>query len=73
MMVVQGFGAPRLVEGVTYFRFAVRFRLADGTRRCWYRWSAGFPWVREETAREIETTFGHEGVRPNSIRIKRSP
>lgn len=47
----------RHVEGVPYYPFEVRFRLADGRRRRWVRWSPGYPWVRGEITRELAARF----------------
>lgn len=60
----------RMIEGVPYFRHAVRFRLASGERRRWVRWSPGFPWVREEVARELVERFGFEAIKPGSLTIE---
>jgi hypothetical protein len=62
-----------MVEGVTYRPFRVRFRLADGRRRAWVRWSPGFPWVRSEVGRELWERFGAEGVRAGSASIRELP
>lgn len=58
--------APRFVEGVPYYRHRVRFTLADGRRRSWVRWSPGYPWIREEVARELHDTFGPNGIKAGS-------
>ncbi len=60
----------RIVEGVPYFPHVVRFRLADGRRRRWVRYSPGYPWVREEVGRELMARFGAEGVRAHSCTIR---
>lgn len=41
------------IEGVTYYRFRVRFRLVDGSRRSWIRWSPGWNWVYDSIGREL--------------------
>jgi hypothetical protein len=43
----------KLVEGVPWYRFVIRFRLLSGERRRMVRWSPGEPWIREEIAREL--------------------
>lgn len=43
----------KVVEGVPYYRFAVRFRTKEGQRIRWLRWSPGPPWLFEEIDREI--------------------
>jgi hypothetical protein len=58
------------IEGVTYYPYKVRFRLADGRRRFWIRWSPGDPWVRDEIAREIAERFGLDGVKKASVTIR---
>jgi hypothetical protein len=60
----------RYVEGVPYYPHRVRFQLADGRRRSWVRWSPGFPWVREEVARELDARFGIEAIKPRSCTIE---
>ena len=61
----------RVIEGVHYHRFIVRFVLADGRRRRWVRWSPGFPWVLDEVGRELDERFGMRGVKPGSATITR--
>lgn len=58
------------IEGVRWFPFIVRFRLADGTRRRIVRWSPGFPWVRQEIARELIDRYGERGIKPRSVTIR---
>lgn len=60
----------RTIEGVPYHRFVVRYTLADGRRRRMIRWSPGFPWVREEIARELLDSVGLEGIKPGSVTIR---
>ena len=60
----------KLIENVAYRRFVVRFRLADGTRRRIFRWSPGFPWVRDEVGQELVDRFGVEGIAPRSVTIR---
>lgn len=61
--------APLLIEGVRYYPFIVRYRLADGRRRRMRRWSPGFPWVREEVARELQDRFDVTDIQAGSVRI----
>jgi hypothetical protein len=62
---------PILIEGIPYYRFRVRFRLADGRRRSWIRWSPGWPWVREEFERELAARgIEPEDIRPRSATIE---
>jgi hypothetical protein len=56
-------------EGVPYRRYVVTFRLADGRRRRWVRWSPGFPWVFSEVARELQDRFEPEDIAPKSVEI----
>lgn len=60
----------KTIENVPYHRFVVTFRLVDGRRRRWFRWSPGWPWVYEEVARELLETFGATGLWPRSCRIR---
>jgi hypothetical protein len=63
----------KMIEGVSYYRFVVRFRLADGRERRWFRWSPGHPWVRDEIGRELHAKFGADGVQPGSATIRLAP
>jgi len=58
------------IEGVPYYRFRVRYRLADGRHRVMTRLSPGYPWVREEVCRELVERFGLEGVKAGSVSIE---
>jgi len=60
----------RMVEGVPYRRHLVRFTLDDGRRRRMVRWSPGYPWIREDVARELVDRFGYDSIRPGSITIE---
>lgn len=60
----------RMIEGVPYQRFRVRYTLASGSRRRMMRWSPGFPWVRDEVGRELVDRFGLTGIRPHSVTIR---
>ena len=60
----------RTIEGVPYHRFVIRYTLTDGRRRRMVRWSPGFPWIREEIARELDATFGIEAIKPGSVTIR---
>ncbi len=57
------------IEGVPYYRFRVRYRLADGRRRTMLRLSPGFPWVIDEITRELVERFGLEGIKAGSVTI----
>ena len=57
------------IEGVPYYRFRVTFRLSDGTRRRWVRWSPGWTWVYGEVGRELLERFGETGIMANSCRV----
>jgi hypothetical protein len=61
--------AVKMVEGVPYVKFVVRYTLADGKRRRMMRWSPGMPWVRYEIGRELVERFGVEGIKPGSVTI----
>jgi hypothetical protein len=63
----------KLIEGVPYRRYAIRYRLADGTRRRMVRWSPGFPWIREEIARELLSRYDLEDIAPGSVTINPAP
>lgn len=60
----------RYFEGVPYTRFVVTFRLADGRRRRWIRWSPGHPWVRSEVMREIAARFRLNDLKTGSLEIR---
>jgi hypothetical protein len=62
-----------VIEGVPYQRFRVTFRLTDGRRRRWMRWSPGWTWVYDSVARELYETFGDRSVRAGSLRIEAAP
>lgn len=59
-----------LIEGVEYHKFRVSYTLADGMRRRMVRWSPGYPWVREEIARELVERFGLDGIKAGSVTIR---
>lgn len=59
----------KYIEGVPYYRFRVRYALANGKRRTMTRLSPGFPWIREEVARELCERFGLEAIKPGSVTI----
>lgn len=61
------------IEGVPYTRFVVRYRLATGERRRMVRWSPGYPWIREEVARELISRHDLEGIEPGSVTISAAP
>lgn len=56
----------KVIEGVPYHRYVVKFQLADGRRRRWVRWSPGEPWIREELVREFEARFDLNELAPNT-------
>lgn len=58
-----------IVEGVRYTRYVIRYTLADGKRRRMTRWSPGFPWVREEAARELLSRYDLDEIQPGSVTI----
>lgn len=60
----------RVIEGVVYYRFEVRFQLADGRRRVWKRWAPAKMYARESVARELADRFGLNGVKPRSCSIE---
>jgi len=59
----------KLIEGVAYYQFLVRYTLADGRRRRMVRWSPGAPWVYEEVGRELVDRFGVTGIRERSVTL----
>lgn len=59
----------KTIEGVPYVKFTIRYTLADGKRRSMARWSPGFPWVREEIARELDDRFGLDAIKAGSVTI----
>jgi hypothetical protein len=66
-------GQTKRVEGVPYHRYVIRYTLVDGKRRRMARWSPGFPWIREEIARELDARFGLESIKPGSVTISPAP
>lgn len=60
----------RVIEGVPYHRFIVRYTLRTGKRRRLVRYSPGFPWVRTEVARELDDRHGIEAIKPRSVTIR---
>lgn len=62
--------APRFIEGVPYYRFRVRFRLADGRVRRWVRWAPAMMFARDAVGRELWAHFGRDGVKPHSCSIE---
>lgn len=60
----------KMIENVQYHRFVVRYTLTTGQRRRMVRWSPGYPWVREEVARELVTRFDLDGIKPGSVTIE---
>jgi len=63
----------RLIEGVPYSRYVVRYRLVDGRRRRLVRWSPGYPWIRSEVARELVDLHGFDGIKHGSVTIQETP
>ena len=61
--------SPITIEGVPYRPYRIYYTLANGKRRRMVRWSPGYPWIREEIARELLDRFGLEGLRPRSVSI----
>ena len=61
---------PRIIEGVSYYRFRIRYTLTTGERRRMVRWSPGFPWIREEIGRELVERFGLEAIKAGSVTIQ---
>ena len=58
------------VEGVRYYPFRIRYRLADGKRRSMKRWAPALVYMRESALRELLDRFGLEGIAPNSVTIR---
>jgi hypothetical protein len=61
-----------IIEGVEYYRFRIYFRLANGKRRLWYRWSPGDPWAYDSIARELSDRFSPSEIR-GPVRIEHAP
>jgi hypothetical protein len=61
-----------LIEGVTYYRYRVAFRLADNRRRRWIRWAPALQYAHEAVARELVERFGIEGIAPHSCTIRQA-
>lgn len=66
----------RLVEGVPWFRYVVRFKLlsgasgAGGRWRRVVRWSPGPPWIYGEIARELDARYGVERIGRGSVSVR---
>lgn len=60
----------KIIEGVPWRKYRVRYRMSNGRRRSMTRWSPGFPWVRMEIARELDETIGIENIAPRSVTIR---
>lgn len=64
----------RIVEGVPWYRFSVRFRTVDGRRVRWMRWSPGAPWVYSEIERELEARgFYPETLKGGGYSLEHAP
>jgi hypothetical protein len=63
----------KLIEGVPYHRFLVRYTLSDGRRRRMVRWSPGGHWVYEEVGRELCERFGLDGIKAGSVTVTEVP
>lgn len=55
---------PRIYEGVPYYPYRVRFKLADGRRRSWVRWAPNWQYMWESLNREL-----HDRDVPGNTRI----
>lgn len=61
-------------EGVPNYRHLISFRMANGRRVRWVRWSPGQPWIREELTRElVNRGITPEQLKPNSCVITVGP
>lgn len=60
----------RIYEGVPYYPYRVRFKLADGRRRSWVRWAPARYYMIEAVCRELEATFGADGVKAFSCTVR---
>lgn len=61
----------KLIEGVPWRKYRVRYRTTNGRRRSMTRWSPGFPWVRMEIAQEL--VEGEYDVADHSVTIREVP
>lgn len=62
-----------IVEGVPYTRYVIRYTLASGKRRRMTRWSPGYPWIREDVARELLSRYDLADIKPGSVTITPAP
>lgn len=65
----------RMIEGVEYHRYLVRFSVrANGRwlRRRLVHWSPGYPWIMEEVARGLGALYGLDNIKPQSVTIEGS-
>ena len=62
--------APRMVEGVAYWPFVVRFQLADGRRRVRAHWAPAYEFARQEITRALVERYGFDGLKPRSVTIR---
>jgi len=60
----------KTIEGVTYYRYRVAFRLVSSGRKRRTFWSPGHPWVRTEIARWLDGTYGIEAIVPQSVTFR---
>jgi hypothetical protein len=58
------------IEGVTYYPFRVRFRLADGRRRVWIRYAPALQYAYESLNREWSARFEPSELMPGSCTVR---
>lgn len=60
----------RIIEGVTYYRYRVRFQTAGGRRLVWIRWAPARLYALESVGRELVNRFGLRGIKPGSCTVR---
>ena len=70
-------GAPminrtrRIVEGVEWRPYSIRFTTQDGKRHTWTHWSPGPPWLAGEVNRYLSERGDIDVGKPGAVVIKR--
>lgn len=58
------------LEGVEYYPFKVSFKLSNGKRMNWVRYSPAISFAYHEVGQELVETYGDYGVMPSSCTIQ---
>jgi hypothetical protein len=58
----------KTVEGVTWYKYTVRYRLkGERRRRSLTTWSPGEPWIRTELGRLLDEKHGFDNIEIGSV------